>query len=163
MGTGEKYYPNSHWLQNIPSTPILPSPSVSPAFKNALVSPSVSTLASFLKTWRNSLEQRFAISLLWFSTAFVHVCHTVFLSIFLDYGLCILLQLIFLNEATLVLINDGKGLLQLINRFADESNLAEETLVAERVSSWKSKCYTINIISSLLNIVCCAIGQPCSH
>lgn len=40
-----------------PSTPILPSPSESPALRNVLVSPSVRALAEAEKFCRNSLER----------------------------------------------------------------------------------------------------------
>lgn len=40
----------------IPSAPILPSPSVSPAPRKALVSASFRTRAPDLKFWRNSLQ-----------------------------------------------------------------------------------------------------------
>lgn len=46
-----------------------------------------------------------------------------------------LLQLIFLNVATLVLVNDGKGLLDVITGFTSQADLGEEFLVVERVGS----------------------------
>ena len=42
---------------DLPSTPIAPSPSLSPAFRKALVSASVRALAPALKTWRKSLQK----------------------------------------------------------------------------------------------------------
>ena len=42
---------------DLPSTPIAPSPSLSPAFRKALVSPSVRALAPAWKTWRKSLQK----------------------------------------------------------------------------------------------------------
>lgn len=46
-----------------------------------------------------------------------------------------LLQLILLNEATLVLVNDCEGLLEVIGGLASQADLCEEALVVERVSS----------------------------
>lgn len=48
---------------------------------------------------------------------------------------CFLLQLILLNEATLVLVNDSEGLLEVIGGLASQADLCEEVLVVERVSS----------------------------
>lgn len=42
-----------------------------------------------------------------------------------------LLQFILLNEATLVLINDGESLLDIIGRLASQTDLGEEGLVVE--------------------------------
>lgn len=46
-----------------------------------------------------------------------------------------LLQLILLNEATLVLVNDGKGLLDVIGGLACQADLSKEVLVLEGVGS----------------------------
>lgn len=46
-----------------------------------------------------------------------------------------LLQLLLLNEATLVLVNDAEGLLDVIAGFATQADLSEEILVLERFSS----------------------------
>ena len=46
-----------------------------------------------------------------------------------------LLQLILLNEAALVLVNDGKGLLDVIGGLGSQADLGEELLVLEGVSS----------------------------
>lgn len=45
-----------------PSTPILPSPSVSPALRKALVSASVRALAEAEKFCRNSLERKITLN-----------------------------------------------------------------------------------------------------
>lgn len=45
------------------------------------------------------------------------------------------LQLILLNEATLVLVNDSEGLLDVICGLASQADLGEEILVLERVGS----------------------------
>lgn len=44
-----------------------------------------------------------------------------------------LLQLILLNESTVVLVNDAKSLLDIIGRLGSETNLGEEGLVVEAV------------------------------
>lgn len=49
-----------------------------------------------------------------------------------------LLQLILLNEAALVLVNDEEGLLDVIRRLSAQANLGKEVLVVERVGSWKN-------------------------
>lgn len=46
-----------------------------------------------------------------------------------------LLQLILLNEATLVLVNDGKGLLDVIGGLGCQADLSKELLVLEGVGS----------------------------
>lgn len=46
-----------------------------------------------------------------------------------------LLELILLNEATLVLVNDVEGLLHVIAGLAGQANLGKERLVVEGVSS----------------------------
>lgn len=48
-----------------------------------------------------------------------------------------LLQLILLNEATLVLVNDGKGLLDVISGLGCQADLSKEVLVLEGVGSWE--------------------------
>lgn len=50
-----------------------------------------------------------------------------------------LLQLILLNEATLVLVNDAKGLNDVIFGFASKADLSKETFVVERVSRCKKR------------------------
>lgn len=50
-----------------------------------------------------------------------------------------LLELILLDEATLVLVNDGKGLLEVVLGFASKAHLVKEPLVVERVSSCKKR------------------------
>lgn len=50
-----------------------------------------------------------------------------------------LLELILLDEATLVLVNDGKGLLDVVLGFASKAHLTKETLMVERVSSCKKR------------------------
>lgn len=45
-----------------------------------------------------------------------------------------LLQLILLNEATLVLVNDSEGLLDVIGALASQADLSKEVLVLEGVS-----------------------------
>lgn len=47
----------------------------------------------------------------------------------------VLLQLLLLNEATVVLVDDGKGLLDVIGRLAGQTACLEEALVVEGVSS----------------------------
>lgn len=44
---------------------------------------------------------------------------------------CILLQLFLLNEATLVLVNDGKGLLDIVSTLSGQTASLEELLVVE--------------------------------
>lgn len=46
-----------------------------------------------------------------------------------------LLQLVLLNEVTLVLVNDGEDLLDVIDGFARQADLSEEILVIERAIS----------------------------
>lgn len=46
-----------------------------------------------------------------------------------------LLELILLNEATLVLVNEVEGFLQILSRLASQANLGEELLVVEGLSS----------------------------
>lgn len=46
-----------------------------------------------------------------------------------------LLELILLNEATLVLVNQVEGFLQILSRLASQANLGEELLVVEGLSS----------------------------
>lgn len=57
---------NLHCNRNVdaasPSTPILPSPSVSPALRKALVSASVRALAEAEKFCRNSLERKIMLN-----------------------------------------------------------------------------------------------------
>lgn len=48
-----------------------------------------------------------------------------------------LLQLILLNEATLVLVNDGEGLLDVIGGLGSQADLSKELLVLERVGSFE--------------------------
>ncbi len=48
-----------------------------------------------------------------------------------------LLELILLNEAALVLVNDKEGLLDVIRTLSRQTNLGEEALVVEGFSSWK--------------------------
>ncbi len=48
-----------------------------------------------------------------------------------------LLELILLNEAALVLVNDKEGLLDVIKTLSRQTNLGEEALVVEGFSSWK--------------------------
>ncbi len=48
-----------------------------------------------------------------------------------------LLQLILLNEATVVLVNDGEGLLDISCALAGQAACLEELLVVKGVSSWK--------------------------
>lgn len=50
-----------------------------------------------------------------------------------------LLQLILLNVATLVLVNDAKGLSNVIFGFASKADLSKETFVVERVSRYKKR------------------------
>lgn len=51
--------------------------------------------------------------------------------------MCISLQLILLNEATVVLVNDGEGLLHIIGALAGQAACLEELLVVEGVGSWR--------------------------
>lgn len=46
-----------------------------------------------------------------------------------------LLQLILLNEATLVLVNDGEGRLDVFGALGSQANLGKEVLVLERFGS----------------------------
>ncbi len=46
-----------------------------------------------------------------------------------------ILQLILLNEATLVLVNDKEGLLDVLGGLCTQANLGEEAFVVEGVSS----------------------------
>lgn len=48
---------------------------------------------------------------------------------------CVSLQLILLNVAAVVLVNDGKGLLDLLWGLARQAALTEEGLIVEGVSS----------------------------
>lgn len=193
-----------------PSTPILPSPSLSPAMRNVLVSPSVRALAVALKFCRNSLKgirdscsekqqkydfrtynSRDALNLgfwwafhaenppktfvnmlnftaeppvwehlFWFLPP-LRLCHynrvpegvsfslahceftklqtQMMPSLKVNSKTCPLLQLILLNEAAVVLVNDIEGLLDFSFRFAREADLCEECLVIERLSSWGRK------------------------
>lgn len=57
----------------------------------------------------------------------------------------VLLELILLNEATVVLVNDGEGLLDLIGGLAGQAACLEEGLVVEGVSSWRTH---VSIIST---------------
>jgi len=50
-----------------------------------------------------------------------------------DVLLRVLLQLVLLNEAALVLVNDGEGLLDIIRRLAGQTARLEELLVVEFV------------------------------
>lgn len=50
-----------------------------------------------------------------------------------------LLQLILLDEATLVLVNDAKGLSDVLFGFASKADLSKETFVVERVSRCKKR------------------------
>lgn len=50
----------------------------------------------------------------------------------------ILLQLILLNEAAVVLVDDGEGLLQVIVALGGQTAFLEETLVVEGVGSWNT-------------------------
>lgn len=56
----------------------------------------------------------------------------------------VLLELILLNEATVVLVNDGEGLLDLIGGLAGQAACLEEGLVVEGVSSWRTHVSTIS-------------------
>lgn len=56
-------YCNRNVHVDSPSTPILPSPSVSPALRKALVSASVRALAEAEKFFRNSLERKSTLNL----------------------------------------------------------------------------------------------------
>lgn len=58
-----KSYCNRNVNAALPSTPILPSPSVSPALRNALVSASVRALAEAEKFCRNSLGRKSTLNL----------------------------------------------------------------------------------------------------
>lgn len=55
-----------------------------------------------------------------------------------------LLQLLLLNEATVVLVNDGEGLLDIICALAGQTACLEELLVVEGVSSWNTHVDTMN-------------------
>lgn len=59
----------------------------------------------------------------------------------------VLLQLLLLNEATVVLVNDFEGLLDIIRGLASQAACGEELLVVEGVSS----CSTSSNIVSTLN------------
>ena len=52
--------------------------------------------------------------------------------------LSVLLELLLLNEATVVLVNDGKGLLDIISGLAGQTACLEELLVVKGVSSWST-------------------------
>ncbi len=122
----------------------MPSPSLSPAARKALVSLSVRALPLALKFCRNSLQEEHrpvihpatlsrVNELLWFS-----------------------LQLFLLNEAAVVLVNDGESLLDVSSRLGGQADLGEESLVVEGVSScmWREEkenmsiCHLIKILKS---------------
>lgn len=69
-----------------------------------------------------------------------------------------LLQLILLDEATLVLVNDGEGFLEVIGGLASQADLCEEALVVERVSScveteyYLLLCFIITVYHKITNI-----------
>lgn len=50
----------------------------------------------------------------------------------------VLLQLLLLNEAAVVLVNDGEGLLHIIGALAGQAARLEELLVVEGVGSWNA-------------------------
>lgn len=48
------------------------------------------------------------------------------------------LQLVLLNEAAVVLVDDGEGLLHFFSTLAGQTAFLEESLVLEGVSSWNT-------------------------
>ena len=48
------------------------------------------------------------------------------------------LQLVLLNEAAVVLVDDAEGLLHVLGTLASQAAFLEESLVLEGVSSWKN-------------------------
>lgn len=160
FGVVLKSYCNRNVHAALPSTPILPSPSVSPALRNAFVSASVRALAEAEKFCRNSLGRRSTLN---FDSRYCTVILKLdFWWIYLvgfilpalrwthysekEMGL---LQLILLDEATLVLVNDAKGLSDFIFGFASKADLSKETFVAERISRCKKR--SDNLISRQLS------------
>lgn len=56
----------------------------------------------------------------------------------------VLLQLLLLNEAAVVLVNDGEGLLDIFCGLAGQAACLEELLVVKGVSSWNTHVNTIS-------------------
>ncbi len=56
----------------------------------------------------------------------------------------VLLQLLLLNEAAVVLVDDGEGLLDIFCGLASQAACLEELLVVEGVSSWNADFNTIS-------------------
>lgn len=52
---------------------------------------------------------------------------------------CVLLQLILLNETALVLVNNGEGLLELVGGLAVQTTGLEELRVVEWVGAWNQR------------------------
>lgn len=77
-----------------------------------------------------------------------------------------LLELILLNEATLVLVNDVEGLLHIIAGLAGQANLGKESLVVEGVSSCGEISYPLKCcrrISQLQIYLTILLWQGCAR
>lgn len=113
----------------LPSTPILPSPSLSAAFKNALVSLSVRSRPSLAKPFRTNLcggireaepDQRSGLRR---AAAVVVFCVSVSL------------ELLLLDEAAVVGIQHREDLLDLVRRLGLQTHHFEKLLVVEGVGN----------------------------
>lgn len=74
--------------------------------------------------WPRDVNETLNVTL---ALIFIHSCKV-----------CVLLQLLLLNEAAVVLVNDGEGLLDIICALAREAAHLKELLVVEGVGSWNA-------------------------
>lgn len=103
----------------------MPSPSVSPAFRKADVSAAVSARAEAEKFCRKSLQgEKIKIK------KDDQRIHDVGSDAVTDVQ-CVSLQLVFLDEPALVLVDDVEGLLQLVRGLSSQPTGGEELLVVE--------------------------------
>lgn len=112
----------------LPSTPILPSPSLSAAFKNALVSLSVRSRPSLAKPFRTNLREGSEMDQR--SGFFSNVT-------LMARSRSASLELLLLDEAAVVGIQHREDLLHLVRRLGLQTHHFEKLLVVEGVGDWR--------------------------